>query len=80
MCYIRNPINLLSYINLSIPEKEWIEILQITVGNMQKLKREDGGFSREVGNSPKAPNVAQVKGGEFYPEMPSPVCLKILSF
>lgn len=75
MCYIRNPINLLSYMNLSIAEDELLEILEITIRNMEKLKRPDGGFSRESGNSPSAPNVAQVKAGEYYPLMPKPVHL-----
>ncbi|MDT8859790.1 hypothetical protein N0O92_06055 [Alkalihalobacillus sp. MEB130] len=75
MCYIRNPIDLLSYMNLSIPAHELLEILEITATNINKLKREDGGFSREIEHSPPAPNVAQVKKGEYYPNMPEPVCL-----
>lgn len=75
MCYIRNPINLLSYLDLKIPHDELIEIIKITTNNMKKLKREDGGFSREIENSPAAPNVAQVKKGEHYPNMPDPVPL-----
>ncbi|WP_077617158.1 hypothetical protein [Bacillus sinesaloumensis] len=75
MCYIRNPIDLLSYINLDIPKQELEEIFQITVDNIEKLKRPDGGFSREIGKSPTAPNVAQVKSDEFYPEMPEAVHL-----
>lgn len=75
MCYIRNPINLLSYIRVSIPSQELEEIAEITASNLQKLKRGDGGFSREIGNSPSAPNVAQVKKGETYPDMPEPVHL-----
>ncbi|WP_339147509.1 MULTISPECIES: hypothetical protein [unclassified Sutcliffiella] len=74
MCYIRNPINLLSYIKRDIPHQELEEIIQITAENMKKLKRPDGGFSRESGNSPSAPNVAQVKG-EYYPDMPEAVHL-----
>ncbi|MCC3355446.1 hypothetical protein [Bacillus sp. REN16] len=75
MCYIRNPIDLLSYINLKIPNHELEEIIQITVDNIEKLKRTDGGFSREIKNSPTAPNVAQVKSDEFYPNMPVAVPL-----
>jgi hypothetical protein len=75
MCYIRNPIDLLSYMNVSIPNDELLEILEITSENIGKLKREDGGFSREIDCSPPAPNVAQVKKGEFYPNMPEAVCL-----
>lgn len=75
MCYIRNPIDLLSYMNISIPKQELSEIIGITVDNIKKLKREDGGFSREIENSPSAPNVAQVKEGEYYPDMPEPVHL-----
>ncbi len=75
MCYIRNPINLLSYMKVAIPDEELYEIIAITEDNMAKLKREDGGFSREIGNSPSAPNVAQVKEGEYYPFMPKPVHL-----
>ncbi|WP_223701482.1 prenyltransferase/squalene oxidase repeat-containing protein [Sutcliffiella deserti] len=74
MCYIRNPINLLSYIKPEIPQEEQEEIIRITAANMKKLKRPDGGFSRESENSPTAPNVAQVKG-EYYPDMPEPVHL-----
>ncbi|UOE93051.1 prenyltransferase/squalene oxidase repeat-containing protein [Alkalihalobacillus sp. LMS39] len=75
MCYIRNPIDLLSYMDVEIPEKELVEILTITFENMSKLKRSDGGFSRELQGSPPAPNVAQVKKGEHYPLMPEPVLL-----
>lgn len=75
MCYIRNPIDLLSYINLEIPTHELEEIIRITVDNIEKLKRPDGGFSREIDNSPTAPNVAQVKSDEFYPDMPVAVHL-----
>jgi hypothetical protein len=75
MCYIRNPIDLLSYANLPITQHELIEIMEITIHNMSRLKRKDGGFSREMESSPPAPNVAQVKKGEFYPYMPEPVCL-----
>ncbi len=75
MCYIRNPIDLLSYMNLNIPKQELNEILEITVKNIKKLKRNDGGFSREIENSPSAPNIAQVKKGEYYPNMPKPVHL-----
>ncbi|HEX7057102.1 MAG TPA: hypothetical protein VF260_07900 [Bacilli bacterium] len=77
MCYIRNPINLLTYLRVQIPLHELYEIIDITVSNMARLKRPDGGFSREIGNSPSAPNVAQVKNGEFYPVMPKPVRLSL---
>lgn len=73
MCYIRNPIDLLAYLALPIPHEELLEILEITVRNMERLKRADGGFSRELEHSPPAPNVAQVKRGETYPGMPEPV-------
>ncbi|CAM4039187.1 hypothetical protein L1N85_07045 [Paenibacillus alkaliterrae] len=75
MCYIRNPISLLSAMKLSIPPGEMTEIADITLANMAKLKREDGGFSRELQHSPPAPNVAQVKPGEEYPDMPIAVPL-----
>ncbi|SER28768.1 hypothetical protein SAMN04487944_102240 [Gracilibacillus ureilyticus] len=75
MCYIRNPIDLLSYLALEVPDEELKEITEITIRNMARLKREDGGFSRELEHSPQAPNVAQVKGDEFYPDMPAPVPL-----
>ncbi|WP_370621922.1 hypothetical protein [Bacillus sp. JCM 19034] len=75
MCYIRNPIDLLVYLDMDIPEKELFEIIEITTNNISKLKRADGGFSRELNHSPKAPNVAQVKEGEYYPHMPEPVML-----
>ncbi|SDY93664.1 hypothetical protein SAMN05421736_104251 [Evansella caseinilytica] len=75
MCYIRNPIHLLSYMQQEVPYGELQEILEITTQNMTMLKRQDGGFSRELEHSPPAPNVAQVKAGETYPEMPEAVCL-----
>lgn len=75
MCYIRNPIDLLSYLKLDIPDEELYEILSITAASMKRLLRPDGGFSRELAHSPSAPNVAQVKPGEFYPDMPAPVHL-----
>jgi hypothetical protein len=74
MCYIRNPIDLLSEMEgLHIPEEEFVEIVEITLANIAKLKRPDGGFSRELHRSPPAPNVAQVKEDEFYPNMPKAV-------
>lgn len=73
MCYIRNPIHLLSYMKLSIPAEELREIISITMANMKRLLRADGGFSRELAHSPTAPNVAQVKEGEYYPDMPKAV-------
>ncbi|WP_372636310.1 hypothetical protein [Cohnella sp.] len=75
MCYIRNPVNLLSSMKLPIPAEDMLEIATITVRNVSRLKRSDGGFSRELGHSPVAPNVAQVKPGEAYPDMPKPVHL-----
>lgn len=75
MCYIRNPISLLSSMKLSIPPDDMTEIAEVTIANMAKLKQDDGGFSRELGHSPPAPNVAQVKPGEAYPDMPAPVPL-----
>lgn len=75
MCYIRNPVNLLHSMKAAVPEEEMREIADITTRNMAKLKRTDGGFSRELAHSPTAPNVAQVKPGESYPEMPQPVHL-----
>ncbi|TXK84499.1 hypothetical protein [Paenibacillus sp. N3.4] len=73
MCYIRNPIHLLSYMKLQIHPQELREIIQITLANMKRLLRADGGFSRELAHSPTAPNVAQVKHGEWYPGMPAAV-------
>lgn len=75
MCYIRNPIHLLSYILPTISAEEWRFIVQTTTRNMNQLLRADGGFSRELAHSPSAPNVAQVKSGEYYPDMPMPVHL-----
>jgi hypothetical protein len=75
MCYIRNPIHLLSSMNAQVPEDEMREIADITSRNMAKLLRADGGFSRELEHSPVAPNVAQVKKDEYYPDMPVPVPL-----
>jgi hypothetical protein len=73
MCYIRNPIHLLSYMKLNIPAEDLREIIAITLVNMKRLLRVDGGFSRELAHSPTAPNVAQVKEGEHYPGMPKAV-------
>ncbi|CAN7745841.1 hypothetical protein LJR153_006561 [Paenibacillus sp. LjRoot153] len=73
MCYIRNPIHLLSYMKLFIPPEDLREIIAITLANMKRLLRADGGFSRELAHSPTAPNVAQVKEGEYYPGMPKAV-------
>ncbi|MDP5272608.1 hypothetical protein [Chengkuizengella axinellae] len=75
MCYIRNPINLLSYMKLNIPNNELKEIIEISIKNIKRLKRKDGAFSRELEHSPSAPNVAQIKQGEYYPKMPPPVHL-----
>lgn len=75
MCYIRNPISLLSSLKIRIPVDELEEIAAITLANMGRLKQDDGGFSRELGHSVPAPNVAQVKSGEDYPDMPAPVPL-----
>ncbi|MCR8636582.1 hypothetical protein [Paenibacillus radicis (ex Xue et al. 2023)] len=72
MCWIRNPLDLLEAFReeLKVPADEYAEIMRISVANMKKLLRSDGGFSRELKHSPPAPNVAQVKEGEFYPYMP----------
>lgn len=76
MCYIRNPIDLLSEMEgFHVPEDELTEIIEITLTNIRKLKRQDGGFSRELHRSPPAPNVAQVKEDEYYPNMPKAVPL-----
>ncbi|GGG16480.1 hypothetical protein [Paenibacillus abyssi] len=75
MCYIRNPISLLTAMKISIPGEDLAEIAEISLRNMEKLKRADGGYSREIEGSPPAPNVAQVKNGEYYPDMPAAVPL-----
>lgn len=75
MCYIRNPVNLLGYMQPDLPPADLEELISITLHNMKQLKQVDGGFSRELAHSPTAPNVAQVKEGEFYPDMPVPVHL-----
>ncbi|MCT8139598.1 hypothetical protein H1D32_18950 [Anaerobacillus sp. CMMVII] len=75
MCYIRNSINLLDYMEVEISDSDLTTIIEITTANIRKLKREDGGFSREIANSPSAPNVAQVKKGDYYPDMPVAVRL-----
>ncbi|WP_169507392.1 hypothetical protein [Paenibacillus harenae] len=75
MCYIRNPVHLLSYVKPIVQTDERLFILQTTIRNMSRLLRGDGGFSRELAYSPSAPNVAQVKDGEHYPDMPRPVHL-----
>jgi hypothetical protein len=75
MCWVRNPIDLLSSFEGRhvVPDEELAEILEITFTNLRCFLKSDGGFSREIGSSPPAPNVAQVKEGEFYPYMPLPV-------
>lgn len=75
MCYIRNPIHLLSYVRPEMDDVELKFIIRTTIDNMGKLLRSDGGFSRELAHSPSAPNVAQVKNGEYYPNMPQAVHL-----
>jgi len=77
MCWIRNPLDLLdSFAGRVRPSAgELAGILAATARNMARLKRPDGGFSRELRGSPVAPNVAQVKEGESYPDMPEPVRL-----
>lgn len=75
MCYIRNPISLLMAMRPAVTDREMEEIARLTLANMAKLKQADGGFSREAGHSPPAPNVAQVKPGETYPDMPAAVPL-----
>ncbi|OIJ14701.1 hypothetical protein BKP37_07825 [Anaerobacillus alkalilacustris] len=75
MCYIRNSVNLLDYLDLKMPKSDLFDVIKITTENMKKLKRLDGGFSREIENSPSAPNVAQVKQGDYYPDMPVAVHL-----
>ncbi|MEF2247522.1 hypothetical protein [Paenibacillus sp. IITD108] len=77
MCYIRNPIHLLSYIKPAIAREELRFIIKRTTDNMRLLLRADGGFSRELAHSPAAPNIAQVKRGECYPVMPKPVYLSL---
>ncbi|GAE92168.1 hypothetical protein JCM21714_1150 [Gracilibacillus boraciitolerans JCM 21714] len=73
MCYIRNPIDLLAYLEIEISEQELDEITFITIQNLKQLKRKDGAFSREINGSPSAPNVAQIKEDDYYPDMPDPV-------
>ncbi|MDB5084292.1 MAG: hypothetical protein JWN30_1178 [Bacilli bacterium] len=77
MCWVRNPIDLLWTLRdeIQILQEEFAEIVEITVSNMRKFLRNDGGFSREIDHSPVAPNVAQVKNGEYYPNMPKPVSI-----
>lgn len=75
MCYIRNPVHLLSYMRPVMTEGELALMLRATQRNMSQLLRPDGGFSRELAHSPSAPNVAQIKHGEKYPGMPRPVHL-----
>ncbi|RCW76738.1 hypothetical protein [Saliterribacillus persicus] len=77
MCYIRNPIDLLAYLEVNMTNEELNEIAEITIKNMKKLKRSDGAFSRELKHSPKAPNVAQIKANEYYPNMPEAVPLSL---
>jgi hypothetical protein len=75
MCWVRNPMDLLNSFRgeLDIPEQEREEFLRITCDNLRRFLKPDGGFSREVLHSPPAPNVAQVKEGEYYPYMPKAV-------
>jgi hypothetical protein len=77
MCWIRNPVDLLASFRdrITLKPEELAEVLAITAANMKALLRADGGFSRELEGSPVAPNVAQVKEGDYYPNMPIPVRL-----
>jgi hypothetical protein len=77
MCWIRNPVDLIASFRdrITLRPEELAEVLAVTVANMKTLLRADGGFSRELEGSPVAPNVAQVKEGEYYPNMPIPVRL-----
>ncbi|GAB2557034.1 prenyltransferase/squalene oxidase repeat-containing protein [Gracilibacillus alcaliphilus] len=73
MCYIRNPIDLLAYLAVDISDQALEKISRLTIDHLSRLKQQDGVFSRELGHSVKAPNVAQVKEGEYYPDMPAAV-------
>lgn len=75
MCWVRNPVDLLGcfYGMMAIPDEELLEIMEITYANMSHFLKPDGGFSREIDHSPPAPNVAQVKAGEYYSNMPKAV-------
>lgn len=79
MCFVRNPVHLLSYLRSHLqPDPapaELLDILRATKDNLARLLRDDGGFSREISGSVEAPNVAQVKAGETYPDLPKPVPL-----
>ncbi|HZG78197.1 MAG TPA: hypothetical protein VEZ72_20255, partial [Paenibacillus sp.] len=75
MCYVRNPISLVASMQPAIAPDEMQFIAETTLANLARLKKADGGFSREREHSPPAPNVAQVKPGESYPDMPVPVPL-----
>jgi hypothetical protein len=79
MCFVRNPVHLLSYLRPhlepDVSPDELLDILRTTKDNLARLLRGDGGFSREISGSVEAPNVAQVKAGETYPDLPKPVPL-----
>jgi len=75
MCYVRNPLELLDALRPAMTASELSDVVRISAANVGGLLQPDGGFSRERGHSPPAPNVAQVKAGETYPELPEPVRL-----
>lgn len=59
MCFVRNPVDLLSSLAphlTDIPKDDLLEFLRITSKNLALFKRPDGGFSRGIDKSPAAPN------------------------
>jgi len=72
-CWVRNPIDIITSLGIKPTDDELLEIISITVENVRRLSRADGGFSREMEHSPSATNVAQVKPGDGHRDIPKPV-------
>ncbi|PDO10940.1 MAG: hypothetical protein BLM47_04510 [Candidatus Reconcilbacillus cellulovorans] len=78
MCYVRNAVHLVASLGPTVRPGRTADVGELiakTVRHLRAFKRDDGGFSREMHRSVPAPNVAQVKEGETYPDMPEPVVL-----
>lgn len=74
-CWVRNPVDILTMIQVQPTPDELEEIIVRTVDGVKSLHRPDGGFSRERDHSPPATNVAQVKPGDGHRDIPEPVIL-----
>lgn len=59
LCWVRNPLDLLKQLRPQLPPlpaSERAEIIEITRRNLALFAQSDGGWSREIGRSPAAPN------------------------